>query len=178
MSVQRITSRYAKSLMDLAIEQNKLERVLEDVQSFRAANDVRDFYLLLKSPIVHASKKISILKALFGDKYDELTMAFLNLIINKGREQYLPEVATEFISQYRAKKGISSVKVITATPMSDGALEAIKSKLMASKETDKSVEITTEVAPDLLGGFVIEFEDKVYDASIAHKFEELKKEFT
>ncbi len=178
MSVQRIASRYAKSLMELAVEQTKLERVLEDVQSFQAATEVRDLYLLLKSPIVHASKKVEILKALFGDKYDELTMAFLNIIVNKGREQYLPEIASEFVKQYRKMKGISSVRLITASPVSEEYLSAIKAKLMESEETDQSVEITTEIDPDLIGGFVIEFEDKVYNASIAHKIEEIKKDFT
>ncbi|MCB9324179.1 MAG: ATP synthase F1 subunit delta [Lewinellaceae bacterium] len=177
MSVQRIASRYAKSLMDLAVEQNKLERVLEDVQSFRATTKVRDFHLLLKSPIVHATKKVNILKLLFGAKYDELTMAFLNIIINKGREPYLPEIADEFVAQYREMKGISSVKLITASAVSAEMLKSIEAKLMASAETDQSVEISTEVDPALIGGFVIEFQDKIYDASIAHNLEALKKEF-
>jgi F-type H+-transporting ATPase subunit delta len=164
--------------MDLAIEQNKLERVLEDVQSFQAATKVRDFYLLLKSPIVHASKKVSILKELFEGKYDELSMAFLNILVNKGREEYLPEIAEVFIDQYRALKGISLVKLITANPVDDKVIKDIEAKLLASEETAKTVEITTEVDPDLIGGFVIEFEDKMYDASIANKIEELKKEFT
>ena len=178
MSIQRIASRYAKSLMDLAVEQNKLERVLEDVQSFNQAAAVRDFYLMLKSPIINATKKESILKEVFGAKYDELTMAFLNIIVKKGREPHLPEIAEEFIAQYREMKGISSVKLITASPVNNELLESIKSKLMESAETASKVEITTEVNPELIGGFVVEFQDKVYDASVAHKLEELKKEFT
>lgn len=179
MSVQRIASRYAKSLMDLAVEQNKLERILEDIQSFHAAANVRDFYLMLKSPIINATKKEAIVKAIFSGKYDELTMAFLNIIIKKGREPHLPEIAEEFIAQYRAKKGISSVKLITATPVTSELIAAVKSKLLASGETTAtSIEITTEVDPDIIGGFVVEFQDKVYDASIAHKLEGLKKEFT
>ena len=178
MSVQRIASRYAKSLMDLAVEQNKLERILEDVQSFNEATAVRDFYLMLKSPIINAIKKESIIKEIFGGKYDELTMAFLILIVKKGREPHLPEIAEEFIAQYRQMKGISSVKLITASPINNQLLESIKSKLMESAETAATVEITTEVDPEIIGGFVVEFEDKVYDASIAHKLEVLKKEFT
>lgn len=164
--------------MDLAIEQNKLERVLEDVQSFRAAIKVRDFHLLLKSPIVHASKKISILKVLFDGKFDELSMAFLTILVNKGREEYLPEIAEVFLDQYRVLKGISRIKLITATPVEAGMLKEIEAKLLASSETAQTLEMTTEVDPDLIGGFVIEFKDKMYDASIANKIEELKKEFT
>ena len=53
----RIASRYAKSLIDLAIEQGKLDKVLEDMTAFAEATKVRDFALLLKSPIVKADKK-------------------------------------------------------------------------------------------------------------------------
>jgi hypothetical protein len=57
MSAVRLSARYAKSLIDLAIEQNKLERVKEDVEYFHQASRVRDLHLLLKSPIVHTSTK-------------------------------------------------------------------------------------------------------------------------
>ena len=175
MSVQRIAGRYAKSLLGLAREQNKLDRVLEDVKSFQAASKNRDFYLLLKSPIVNARKKLSILDALFKDKYDEMTMAFLRILVNKGREPYLPEVAEEFITQYKKIKHISTVKVTTAKPMTAAAMEALKAKLTASDATAQSVEIETAVNPELIGGFILELDDKIYDASVAQKLEEVKR---
>lgn len=175
MSVQRIAGRYAKSLLDLAREENKLDRVLEDVKSFQAASKNRDFYLLLKSPIVNARKKLSILDALFLDKYDEMTMAFLRILVNKGREPYLPEVAEEFITQYKKIKHITTVKVTTAQPMTAAALKALEAKLMASDATAKSVEIETAVNPELIGGFVLELDDKIYDASVAQKLEDVKR---
>lgn len=175
MSVQRIAGRYAKSLLDLARENNKLDRVLEDVKSFQAASKNRDFYLLLKSPIVNARKKLSILDALFLDKYDEMTMAFLRILVNKGREPYLPEVAEEFITQYKKIKHITTVKVTTAQPMTAAALQALEAKLMASDATATSVEIETAVNPELIGGFVLELDDKIYDASVAQKLEDVKR---
>lgn len=175
MSVQRIAGRYAKSLLDLAQEQNKLDRVLEDVKSFQSASKNRDFYLLLKSPIVNARKKLSILDALFLDKYDETTMAFLRILVNKGREPYLPEVAEEFIAQYKKIKHISTVKVTTAQPMTAAALKALKAKLTSSDATAKEVEIETAVNAELIGGFVLELDDKIYDASVAQKLEDVKR---
>lgn len=177
MSVQRIASRYAKSLIDLAVEQNKLERILEDVNSFREVLKNREFKLLTKSPIVSTSKKKDIFKALFEGKYDELTMAFFNILLTKGRESYLSDIAVEFLSQYKKLKHISTVKLTTAAPLSDEALASIKSKLLASTVTDDHVEINVQVDPDLLGGFIIEFEDNIYDASVANKLDELKKGF-
>lgn len=177
MSVQRIASRYAKSLIELSQEQGKLERTLEDVKSFQKATKNRDFYLLIKSPVVSASKKLSILDALFKGKYDELTMAFLRILVNKGREMYLPEVANEFVDQYKKLKHISTVKVRSAVPLSEATLKAIHDKLQASQSTDEKVELITEVDESLIGGLVLEFEDKIYDASIAHKLEKMHREF-
>lgn len=177
MSVQRIASRYAKSLLDLAVDQNKLERVLEDVQSFQEVSKIRDFKLMIKSPVIHAAKKADIMTKLFGDKYDKLTMAFLHILCTKNREAYLPEIAAEYIDQYKKLKKISEVKIISANPLSDAAVKAIHDKLKSSSYTNDNVEITTEVDPDLIGGFVIQFDDKLYDASIANKLNDLRKEF-
>jgi F-type H+-transporting ATPase subunit delta len=177
MSVQRIATRYAKSLIELAEERGKLDRVLEDVQSFSQVASNRDFYLLLKSPIVKADKKEKIFKALFEGKYDKLTLAFLHILLKKGREEYLADVAKEFIVQYKAIKHISTVKVTTAAKLSDAALEAIRKKLVASSVTDEKVEINTAIDPALIGGFVIEFNNRLYDSSVTHKLELLKKEF-
>ncbi|MEO1628415.1 MAG: ATP synthase F1 subunit delta, partial [Bacteroidota bacterium] len=178
MSVTRIASRYAKSLIDLAIEQDKLERVKGDIESFQKAIDNRDYYLLLKSPIINPSKKLSIADALFKNGFDELTMAFIRIITNKGRESYLPEIAAEFVKQYRAHKHISTVKLTTASPLTEETLGKIKQSLMSSSATDDNVEIETTVDPSIMGGFVIEFDDKLYDSSVAHKLELLRKEFS
>ncbi len=177
MSVQRIASRYAKSLLDLAIEENKVERVLEDIQAFREAVKNRDFYLMLKSPIINADKKTQVTKQIFGDHFDKMTMGFVNILFMKGREVYLPEISQAFIDQYKTLRHISTVRVTSAVALTDDALVALRKKLEESTDTDEKVEIVTIVNPDLIGGLVIEFEDKVYDASIAHKLDQLKKEF-
>ena len=178
MSVTRISARYAKSLLDLAIEQNKLDRILEDVQALKKATGQRDLLLLLKSPIVNPSKKATILKEIFSGKVDELTMAFINLIVAKGRESVLPEIAEEFISQYREMKSISTIKLTTATPWNDAQIEGIRKKILASDDSRKAVEIISSVDPELIGGFVIEMGDQLYDASVAHQLEQLRKEFS
>jgi len=177
MSVHRIATRYAKSLIELANERGKLERVLEDVRSFRQVAQNREFALLLKSPIVKSDKKQQIFKLLFDGKYDELTMAFLNILLRKGREASLVEVADEFILQYKRIKHISTVRLTTASKLSESAIESIRQKLILSTVTDTHVELETIVNPDLLGGFVVEFEDRLYDASVQHKLDLLKKNF-
>ncbi|RME93746.1 MAG: ATP synthase F1 subunit delta [Bacteroidetes bacterium] len=177
MSVQRIASRYAKSLLELSQEQNKLERIVEDIKSFQQATQNRDLYLLLKSPIVKADKKMSVLEAIFGDKYDELTLAFFRILVQKGREPLLSEIAAEFLAQYKDLKHITTVKLTTARPLREASLQALKKKLEADERIE-TVELETATDADLIGGFVLEMGDRIYDASVQHKLESLKRQFT
>ena len=178
MSAQRIAARYAKSLVDLALDQDKLERVMEDVSHFQEATKVRDLQLMLKSPIIHGSTKGRIFKALFAEHYDPLTMAFLDIIVRKGRESFLEDIAGAFVDQYRDIKQISAVKVTTAVPLDAARLEQIKEKIISSGVTYPNIDLETAVDPSIMGGFVLEFEDKLYDASVMRQLDELRKEFS
>ncbi len=177
MSVQTIASRYAKALMDLAVERNAVDTVLENVKMFKEAVSNRDLYLLLKSPIVKESKKIEIFKVLFDGKLDEITDGFFSIIMRKGREEYLPEIADSFITQYKSRQKISSAKITTAAPMSEEKLAEIKATLLKSNITEESIDLEVVVDPSILGGFVIEIGDKLYNASVLHQLNKLKKEF-
>lgn len=178
MSVTRIATRYAKSLIELAIEQGKLPQVSTDVQALAVASQNRDLQLMLKSPIIHADRKNAALNALFGKQMDSLTMAYLTLLVKKGREGYLTEIAAEYVTQYKTLQKITTVKVISAAPLSDTVLNELKSSILGSGITHPNLEIETSVDPELIGGFVLEFDNKRYDASVANKLTELKSEFT
>ena len=178
MSVStRVSGRYAKSLMDLAKEMGKLDVVVEDVKSIAAATKNRDLYLMLQSPIINADKKNSIMTAIFGGKLSDLTMAFIKICIDKSREGLLPDISSEFLAEHKKMQGITTVKVTTATPLSTEAIEAIRKQLVASSDTLTKVDIEVKLDPSLIGGYVVEFGDKLYDASVAHKLEVLKKGF-
>lgn len=178
MSVTRIATRYAKSLIELAVDQGKLAQVSSDVQALATASVNKDLKLMLKSPIISAERKNAALNALFGKQMDSLTMAYLSLLVNKGREGYLPEIAAEFVDQYKTLQKITTVKVISAAPLSEGVLADLKSRLLKSGITNPNLEIESSIDPELVGGFVLEFDNKRYDASIANKLAELRSEFT
>ncbi len=177
MSAYRIAVRYAKSLHDLAAEQNKLERVLEDVKSFHELMQDRDFVLFVKSPVIPHQRKADLAEKLLKDKYDPLTMAFLRILFQKGREKYLGDVAREFLALYKKAKGISTVKLTTAAPLSEQSIKSLEAKLKASGITSEQTEFHSKLDPDMLGGFILEVDDLVYDASLAHKLDALRREF-
>lgn len=178
MSVLRIATRYAKSLLDLAIEQGKLEQVYEDMSALKAAAQVRELHLLLKSPVIHADKKLSILNTLFSGKIDSLTMSYLQLLVNKGREGYIADITTAFIHQYKVLKHITAIKVTTAVPLSEALNEQLRKQILASGVTSENLEIDVQVDPSLVGGFVLEFDNKRYDASVVHKLDQLRAQFS
>jgi F-type H+-transporting ATPase subunit delta len=178
MSVLRIAGRYAKSLIDLAEERGKLEEVHNDVLLFNEVAQNRDFALLLKSPIIHADKKQSIFNAIFGGKISDVTEAFFRILLTKGREAHLLEIGKEFIELYKHKKEITTVKLVTAKPISAEMVASITQRLELDKGLYNNIELETAVDPELIGGFTIEFNSKRFDASIAHKIDLLRKEFS
>ena len=101
MSVNRIATRYAKSLLDLAVESNVLEAVKGDVEAFTKMVENRDLLLLLKNPIINATKKQGVFDALLAASSTNLPMRFFNIVLKKGREMYLPEIGKEFMTQYK-----------------------------------------------------------------------------
>lgn len=178
MSVTRIATRYAKSLIELAVEQGKLEQVHSDMNRLAEAMKNRDFYLFLKSPIINEDKKNAALEAIAKGRVDQLTLSFVKLLIKKNRENYVPEIVAEFMEQYKKLKNITSVKVTAAAPMSEGVLAGVRKKLHEGGMISENLEVETHVDPELIGGFILEFDNKRYDASISRKLEELKISFS
>jgi F-type H+-transporting ATPase subunit delta len=175
MQNPRLASRYAKSLIDLSHEMNALETTLADMQLLDQTCAVsHDFVNMLRSPIIAGDKKIAIVDAVFGKNITELTTRFINLLITKGREENLPEIAGAFISQYNVLKNITTVKLTTAAPI-DAALQAnIISKVSGLMREGCKVEIKASVNKDLIGGFVVEVDDKLYDASVRKRLADVR----
>lgn len=173
----RLAGRYAKSLIDLSVEKNQLEVVYKDMQYLQAVCKAsREFVRLLKSPVISIEKKSNAITAVTSGKISELTAAFNKLLISKNREFYLPEIADAFIDQYNAIKGIHKVKLTTAAPISDDVKKSIVSKI--TKETSvEHIELESVVKEELIGGFILEFDNNLVDASIQRDLKDLKAQF-
>jgi len=174
----RLAGRYAKSLVDLAVERNQLEAVYKDMLYLQSLNQSsREFVNFLRSPVIKGDKKQKIVDTLTQGKISELTAAFIRLLINKTREEYLPEIVVSFITLYNTMKGIHKVKLTTAEPVSDTLKEAIVNKIKGETSLQK-IELSTAVKPELVGGFVLEFDNNLVDASIARDLRDIKKQFS
>ena len=176
MSATRLASRYAKALLDLSVEKMQLEEVHSDIEVFQKALANKDFGLMVKSPIINSDKKKAIFKRIFGNKFNGITNKFMDIIIRKKREFYLPEIVQEFETQYRERKQITTATLVTATPVDNSIIEQMKE--IVRRDTGKqNVILASNVDKSLLGGFILKFGDKLYDSSISHKLEKLGKQF-
>ncbi|BAV09158.1 ATP synthase F1 subcomplex delta subunit [Filimonas lacunae] len=174
----RLAGRYAKSLVDLATEKGQLEVVYKDMQYLQAVcKSSREFVNLLRSPIIKADKKTAIIEAVTKGNVSELTNAFFKLLVNKGREYDLPEIADTFIDQYYALNNISKVKLTTAVAISDEVKNAIAAKVKADQGL-QNVDLETVVDESLIGGFTLEFNNRLLDASVLRDLNDIKKQFS
>lgn len=173
----RLAGRYAKSLLGLALERGQLETVYEDMQYLQSIVKVnREFVVVLKSPVITPDKKEAILYAVTKGNISELTESFMRLLIRKGREMNLAEIVEAFIDQYKVYSNIQTVKLITATPVSEQVKQEIVDKVKAESAM-KNIELTAEVDPELIGGFVLQIGNTLVDASIAYDLNAIKKQF-
>ncbi len=172
-----VASRYAKSLIDLAIETKQLEEVRKDM---RLINEVcksnPDFVTLLESPVVKTDKKIAIFISIFEGKIVNTTQSFLKLIASKRRESYIKDIAISFDEMYKSYLNITTAKVESAIKLDDASRNQILE--IVRQTTNGEIELVEKVNPELIGGFILSINDTQVDQSVRRRLSELKKNFS
>lgn len=178
MSNQRVASRYVKSLLGLAVEQNALDAVSRDMKMFdQLCDSNREFLVMLRSPIIKHERKRDILEKIFKGKVHNLTWAILDIITRKNREPLLPAIANDFHRAYNEYHGIGEASVTSAVAI-DPALRAEVETIVRKLSRREKIELVEKVDPALIGGFVINVGDRRIDASVAGQLRSLKLNFS
>ncbi len=177
MRVTLLAKRYAQALFDLAVENNILEEVAQDMILVKSVLDEsRVLRKLMSNPVIDYSKKIKVLDRIFDKKIQKLTHKFLQLITRKGREVYITFIATAFDEIYKEYKNILLVKLTTAIAVDEKIKKEILDKL--AQVTDMNLEVTEIVDQELIGGFKLNFEDYQYNNSVKKQLQRLAKVFS
>jgi len=175
MSEVRVALRYAKAAMELSIDQKKVKVVERDmltIQETVAENDnLRD---VLASPVLNTSDKEAVLNAIFKDA-DPLSRELFSQLGRNKRIGMLGEVARQYVLLYEQMQGQDVARVVTAVPLTAELEKKILGQL--KQITGKEVTVENEVDPSLIGGFILRLGDLEYNASIASKLANLKREF-
>ena len=176
MSQERVASRYAKSLMQVAMDAGQLDTIQADmllVACTCAAS--ADLQTMLYNPIVGIDKKKSILQAIFKDKVTTHTLSFFDLICAKGRASYLLSMTQSFTKLYNELKNIVNAEITTSTPLTSEQKSSFMNMLSVQ---GKEILLSEKVNADIIGGYIIRLEDTLLDESVLTKLSKLRKKFT
>jgi len=167
---------YARSLFEAAVEQNRLDRVQEELADFAVTvEEVPELRALLENPEVDARAKRALLEQLLADA-DELVRNFLLLVAEKGRSGEIVEIAREFEVLVAEATGILDVELTTAVELSQQEFDALVQRI--GKASGRDVRASRAVDPDLVGGLVLQIGSRRLDASIRGRLERLRHQLT
>ncbi|MBT8303579.1 MAG: ATP synthase F1 subunit delta [Bacteroidia bacterium] len=177
MAGTRAAIRYAKAVLDLAVDQKSADSVNDDMKLIADTISVnKDLDNMLQSPVVRSAVKKSALTEIFKSS-DSITIGLIDALIANKRLNLLGLVASEFTVLYDRLKETQVAKVTTAVPLTDELRTKVLNKV---KELTGSKDVTLEniIDEDILGGFILRVGDIQYNASVADKLDKLKREFT
>ena len=168
MDIGVISVRYARALIKSALSMKLEDQVYQEMQTlFKSYIDVPELRFTIDNPMLSKDKKLALLTTALGKNPSELSKKFLQLVMKEDRESTLQFMAASYITLYRKQKNIIRGKLITATAVTSET-EA-KMRKMVESRTQGAVEFKTEVNPDIIGGFILEYDTYRMDASVKTK---------
>jgi ATP synthase F1 delta subunit len=172
--MEEIASVYARSLFEVAQEHKKLDKVRDELGEFAdAVNESRELQVFLFSPYFSTKEKVEGLdKAISGA--DETTVNFLKLLIEKHRMPVIFRVRAEFDTLWEEENKLLPVQVTSAIELPKDTVKQIGDRI--AEQTDRKVELSSIVDPDILGGIVVRVGNSVLDASIRNRLENFRKQ--
>lgn len=174
--MSRAAIRYAKAILDIATESNTTSAVNSDMKTIvTAINESEELKDFLSNPIVNDAVKMNALSEIFPSLQTETKGLFQLLLANK-RFEILGAIALQFNNLFDLKSGVEQAVVTTAVPLTAELEAQVLNKL--KEFSSNSISITNIVDASIIGGFVIRIGDKQYNASVANKLQQLKREFT
>lgn len=174
MTGTRAAVRYAKATLSLAKEQNVANVVNDDMKVIRqtiAGN--KELETFLQSPVIKSDVKKASLKEIFSSIH-AVTTGLIDMLVDNKRVMLLEATAEKYIIQYDALMGKQVAKVTTAVPLTAELEAKILDKVKALTGNEATIENTVDES--ILGGFILRVGDLQYNASVAHKLQNLKRE--
>ncbi len=173
---KRITSRYSRALLDVAVEKGLSEVLSHDMMLLEEVlTSSPDLCKLLRNQIIKNFRKKKIMSAIFEAKVNSLSMTFINLIIDKSHEGILLPIVLEFNECYKEYMGIKTANIETSLALTDTLRHNIKEQL--AEFTGKKIDLVERLDAKVIGGYRIRIGDFRYDCTLEEKFKQLSKDF-
>lgn len=171
----RVAKPYARALYEAAIEQNALEVIINDVDTFqKLMEQSEELVQFINTPLMSPQIKSDTFHQLFSESMNPLTINFFRLLALKQRERYLVAIMDAFTLIVDEAAGRVVAKVTTAVPITQNQEHQLIQQLSAF--SGKEVRLDTETDEQIQGGFVVQLGDTVFDASVATQLQRLKQQ--
>ena len=168
MDIGVISVRYARALLKSATEQKLDEAVYHDMLLLaKSYIDVPQLRQTIASPMLSKEKKEELLLTAVGGEPTPQTRAFIQLVLREDREPVMQFIANSYVTLYRKQKNVIRGRLITAARVTPATEQ--KMRQMVESKTNGTVEFETEVNPDIIGGFILEYDTYRLDASVKSK---------
>lgn len=169
----KLIDNYVNALLELSEEKGTLNRDLEEAVLIRdklEGSDVQDF---LKHPNITDAAKYQLFDKAFSSLHSKHLMGFLYLMVRKNRESLIVPVLTKYIDGMNKILGKVEAKVVSAKALTKEQIESIRNIL--NKQINMEVELQNKVDPDVIGGFYILVEGRIFDGTVRSKLNTMKE---
>lgn len=177
MDIGVVSMRYARALLKGSLDAKVEDKVYKEMQTLAESYvQVPELRSTIDNPMIDKARKSELLLAAAGGKVSDMTQNFIRLILDEGREKMTQFMAYSYLTLYRQQKNIIRGKLTTAVPVSSD-MEA-KMQKMVESSTNGTVEFSTEVDPEILGGFILEYDTYRLDTSVKSQLKNILKELS
>ena len=168
MDIGVISTRYARALLKSATDAKLDGQVYQEMMILaKSYVDVPMLRQTIDNPMFEKEKKQTLLETAAGGSPSKLTQTFIALVLKEDRENMVQFMANSYVTLYRKQKNVIRGKLTTAARVS--AETEQKMRQMVESQTQGTVEFETEVNPDIIGGFILEYDTYRMDASVKTK---------
>jgi F-type H+-transporting ATPase subunit delta len=172
--MEEIAAVYARSLFEVAVDQDKLDDVRDQLGAFTdALAETRDLQVFFFSPYFSTAEKEDGLERVVSDA-DPVVLNFLELLIEKHRMPVIFRIRAIFDALWEEENKLLPVSITSAVELDEAVVKQLVDRI--AEQTDRKVEVTSEVDPDILGGIVVQVGNSVLDASVRNRLEQLRKQ--
>jgi len=176
MNDSRAALRYAKAILDLAVDKKATTAVEKDMRSIsNTIADSKELQDLLASPVIKGEIKKKALAAIFTGT-NNISQGLIDLLMENKRISLLQEVAFKYIVLNEKLKGQDVAYVTTAVPLTPELEKKVLQQV--AQLTGNEVTLENKIDEGIIGGFVLRIGDLQYDASISNQLNSLKREFS
>jgi ATP synthase F1 delta subunit len=172
--VEEVAQVYARALFEVAIEQDVLDEIHEQLTAFAdAMHDNRQLAVFFFSPYFSVpEKKDGLQRAV--ENANPAFMNFLEALIERHRMPAIFRIRDEFETLWVRERNLLPVHVTSAVELDKSLVQSIGDRI--GSEVDRQVELSSEVDPEILGGIVLRVGNVILDASIKNRLEQLRKQ--